>query len=170
MLGMSFPSGSDSKDFLQCKRHRFDLWVGKIPWRRKWQPILDWRIPWTEEPGRLQSMRPQKVRHDWATNTLKITTVYRWTTGIYTAWVNLYTGFFDEYIVSPPHQYVLHPQTELTVHHVYYIYNLQWFNLWTQNLQIQSTDYRTWTSTDFHIYSGSWNQSILCGYQGNTIF
>ena len=24
--------------------------------------ILDWRIPWTEEPGRLQSMRSQKVR------------------------------------------------------------------------------------------------------------
>ena len=23
----------------QCKRCRFDPWVGKIPWRRKWQPI-----------------------------------------------------------------------------------------------------------------------------------
>ena len=23
----------------QCRRHRFDPWVGKIPWRRKWQPI-----------------------------------------------------------------------------------------------------------------------------------
>ena len=29
--------------------------------------ILAWRIPWTEEPGRLQSMRSQRVRHDWAT-------------------------------------------------------------------------------------------------------
>ena len=26
--------------------------------------ILAWRIPWTEEPGRLQSMGLQKVRHD----------------------------------------------------------------------------------------------------------
>ena len=26
--------------------------------------ILAWRIPWTEEPGRLQSMGSQKVRHD----------------------------------------------------------------------------------------------------------
>ena len=26
--------------------------------------ILAWRIPWTEEPGGLQSMRPQRVRHD----------------------------------------------------------------------------------------------------------
>ena len=27
--------------------------------------ILAWRIPWTEEPGRLQSMGSQRVRHDW---------------------------------------------------------------------------------------------------------
>ena len=26
--------------------------------------ILAWRIPWTEEPGRLQSMGPQRVRHN----------------------------------------------------------------------------------------------------------
>ena len=29
--------------------------------------ILAWRIPWTEEPGRLQSMRSQRVRHNLAT-------------------------------------------------------------------------------------------------------
>ena len=23
---------------LQCRRHRFNPWVGKIPWRRTWQP------------------------------------------------------------------------------------------------------------------------------------
>ena len=26
--------------------------------------ILAWRIPWTEEPGRLQSMGSQRVEHD----------------------------------------------------------------------------------------------------------
>jgi len=26
--------------------------------------ILDWEIPWTEEPGGLQSMGSQRVRHD----------------------------------------------------------------------------------------------------------
>ena len=26
--------------------------------------ILTWRIPWTEEPGGLQSMGSQRVRHD----------------------------------------------------------------------------------------------------------
>ena len=29
--------------------------------------VLAWEIPWTEEPGRLQSMRPQRVRHDLVT-------------------------------------------------------------------------------------------------------
>ena len=24
----------------KCRRHRFDPWVRKIPWRRKWQPTL----------------------------------------------------------------------------------------------------------------------------------
>ena len=28
--------------------------------------ILAWRIPWTEEPGGLQSMGSQRVRHDWS--------------------------------------------------------------------------------------------------------
>ena len=34
--------------------------------------ILAWRIPWTEEPGSLQSMGSQRVRQDWAT-TLTLT-------------------------------------------------------------------------------------------------
>ena len=29
--------------------------------------ILAWRIPWTEEPARLQSMGSQRVGHDWVT-------------------------------------------------------------------------------------------------------
>ena len=28
---------------------------------------LAWKIPWMEEPGRLQSMRSLRVEHDWAT-------------------------------------------------------------------------------------------------------
>ena len=28
--------------------------------------ILTWRIPWTEDPGRLQSIGLQRVRHNWA--------------------------------------------------------------------------------------------------------
>ena len=28
--------------------------------------VLAWKTPWTEEPGGLQSMQSQRVRHDWA--------------------------------------------------------------------------------------------------------
>ena len=30
--------------------------------------VLAWKIPWTQKPGRLQSMGSQRVRHDLATN------------------------------------------------------------------------------------------------------
>ena len=37
--------------------------------------ILAWKIPWTEEPGWLQSMESQRVRHDPVTNTITTTTL-----------------------------------------------------------------------------------------------
>ena len=45
-------------------RGGFNTWVGKIPWRRAWQPtpiFLSEKIPWTEEPGGLGL---QRVGHD----------------------------------------------------------------------------------------------------------
>ena len=33
---------------------------------------LAWKIPWTEEPGRLQSMGSLRVGHDWATSLSRI--------------------------------------------------------------------------------------------------
>ena len=34
-----FPCGTVVKNLpAKGKRHEFDPWVGKIPWRRKWQP------------------------------------------------------------------------------------------------------------------------------------
>ena len=32
-----WPSGKESTNACQCRRCRFNIWVGKIPWRRKWQ-------------------------------------------------------------------------------------------------------------------------------------
>ena len=53
----------------------WDTWVRSLgwedPWRRKWQPTpvsLSGESPWTEEPGGLQSMGLQRVRHGWATS------------------------------------------------------------------------------------------------------
>ena len=47
----------------QWGRPGLDPWVGKIPWRKAWQPIpvfLPGESPGTEEPGGLQSMGSQK--------------------------------------------------------------------------------------------------------------
>ena len=38
---------------------------------------LAWKIPWTEEPGRLQSMGSRRVGHDWTTS-LSIFTFLHW--------------------------------------------------------------------------------------------
>ena len=38
---------------------------------------LAWKIPWTEEPGRLQPMGSLRVRHDWATS-LSLFTFVHW--------------------------------------------------------------------------------------------
>ena len=39
ILYMGFPGGSDDKESAcLCRRPGFHPWVGKIPWRRKWQP------------------------------------------------------------------------------------------------------------------------------------
>ena len=51
-----------------------ELWVQSLGWEDALEEemathssILAWRIPWTEEPGGLQSVGLQRVRHDWVT-------------------------------------------------------------------------------------------------------
>ena len=46
--------------------------------------ILDWRIPWTEEPCGLQSIGSQRVRYMWVTNTSLHITSYK--QKVYVAW------------------------------------------------------------------------------------
>ena len=48
-----------------------ETWVQSLGWKDPVEnrmathsSILAWKIPWTEEPGRLQSMGSQRVRHD----------------------------------------------------------------------------------------------------------
>ena len=67
-----FPAGASGKEpACLCRRQKrrgFDPWVGETPWRRAWQLSrnLALRIPWTEEPGGLQSIGSHRVRHDWS--------------------------------------------------------------------------------------------------------
>ena len=65
MLG--FPGGSGVKNLLAVQ----ETWVRSLDWEDPLEKgmanhssILAWRILWTEEPGRLQSMWPQKVGRD----------------------------------------------------------------------------------------------------------
>ena len=60
----------------------FGLFYGELtlPLEKAMAPhssTLAWKIPWTEEPGRLQSMRPLRVGHDWATS-LSLFTFLHW--------------------------------------------------------------------------------------------
>ena len=51
----------------QYRRFGFDPWVGKTPVEKEMathSSFLAWEIPWTEEPGGLQSMESHRVRHD----------------------------------------------------------------------------------------------------------
>ena len=48
-----------------------ETWVQSLGWEDPLEKemathssILAWRIPWTEEPGKLQSIGSQRVRHD----------------------------------------------------------------------------------------------------------
>ena len=55
-----------------CKWHYFLLldWVA-FHWEKAMAPhssTLAWKIPWAEEPARLQSMGSLRVGHDWATS------------------------------------------------------------------------------------------------------
>ena len=56
-----FSGGSDGKEYScnvgDIKRFRFDPWVGKIPWRRKWQPASVF-LP-GESHGQLAGYNPQ---------------------------------------------------------------------------------------------------------------
>ena len=57
---LAFPGGSDGKESIcQCRKPEFYPWVGKISWRRVWQPtpvFLPGESRGTEEPDGLQSM------------------------------------------------------------------------------------------------------------------
>ena len=52
---------------VKCKRSNRKTQVGEDPLeegRATHSSILAWKISWTEEPGGLQSMGSQRVRHD----------------------------------------------------------------------------------------------------------
>ena len=67
--------------WINTKRISCDqIWL-HTPENLKFQQLklctVAWQIPWTEEPGGLQSMGSWRVRHDWATS-LSLFTFMHW--------------------------------------------------------------------------------------------
>ena len=62
---LGFPGGTNGKEptcqCRRCKRRRFDPLEEKMATHSS---ILAWRIPWTEEPGRVQSIGSYRDRHN----------------------------------------------------------------------------------------------------------
>ena len=72
---------------VKCLSAMLETWVRSLGWEDSLEKemathssTLAWKIPWTEEPGRLQSTGSPRVGHDWATSLLplKAPHVARW--------------------------------------------------------------------------------------------
>ena len=68
---MDFPGGSDSKESACNEGDMGDLgWEDPLEKRMTTHSsILAWRVPWTKEPGGLESMELQRGGHDRVINT-----------------------------------------------------------------------------------------------------
>ena len=71
-------------------------WVQSLSWEDPLEKgiathssILAWRIPWTEEPGRLQFLGSQGIRHNWATFT------FTFLTSVHDHWKNHSYDYMD---------------------------------------------------------------------------
>ena len=60
-VGLTLDSTAQTVENLSAK----ETWVRSLHWEDPLEKgsTLGWRIPWTKEPGRLQSMGLQRVRH-----------------------------------------------------------------------------------------------------------
>ena len=71
LMQLGFPGWLGSKESTcQCRRHRLDHWVRKIPWRRKWQytPVfLPGKSHWQRTLAGYHPWSLKRVQYDWVT-------------------------------------------------------------------------------------------------------
>ena len=70
-LGVNIIWASLVAQMVKCLPAMRETWVQSLGWEDPLEKgmathsrTLAWKIPWTEEPGRLQPMGSQRVRHD----------------------------------------------------------------------------------------------------------
>ena len=73
---LKLEENSASREFLvvqtvKCLSTMWETWAQSLGWEDPLEKkmathpsTISWKIPWTEEPGRLQSMGSQRVKHD----------------------------------------------------------------------------------------------------------
>ena len=83
-------SGQEST--CQCRRHRFNPWVGKVPWRRKWQPTPVFL------PGKFHGQRSLVGYSPWCHNELNMTEYTRTLVSLF----NLFYFRKEGIIIMPP--------------------------------------------------------------------
>ena len=90
--------------------------------------VFIWRIPWTNEPGRLQSIASQRVGQDWSSFacTLWIITTYIYTTTERTSWccylvTKRYLTLCNPMNCSTPGSPVLHYLPEFPQIHIHWV-------------------------------------------------
>ena len=102
------PRWLNGKEYIcQCRRPRFDPWVGKIPWISKWQPIpvfLPGKSHGQRSLGGYSPRGRERVRHELATN--KDNMAYRYSTtqsmNILSGWQIPSNPFPDALLPKPP--------------------------------------------------------------------
>ena len=84
---ISLPRWLSSKESAcQCKRHGFDPWVRKIPWRREWQPTLVFLPGKSHGQRSLEGYTVHGIAKSWTQlkqlstciNTLKVASSHIW--------------------------------------------------------------------------------------------
>ena len=89
-----------------------ETWVRSLGWEDSLEKemathssTIAWKIPWTEEPGRLQSMGSQRVGHNWVTSLSLFTLLSKQVTmlRVYSYFHNRYSKNAIHYILLMTH-------------------------------------------------------------------
>ena len=107
--------------------------------------ILAWRIPWMEEPDRLQSMGSQRVRHDWVTFTFKN----------YKMWSlpskDLQSS--QEYKTQANRAFIMQSHADCDIHCPRFLISFVWTFLDNLSLVLVADDHRWLYQPSFHVTS-----------------